>query len=226
MPHSLRLALVAVPFVLAPLACDPSKVLEDAAQESGIVPDDDNARILEFESMLNKGAYTQLINEMPKYLEKYENSYRGHNLLGWAYLKTDAYDDAMKHFEKSVEINPKWDNGYVGQGAVWRARGDLDKASAAYHKAIDILPSNPEAYGSLVVVEIKRGDMKEAVKMGEKAWELSDKTDPTLASNLCIAYHYDGQEKKRDAMYAEAKKLGYLNMATLDQIIAGEIDVR
>ncbi len=226
MHQPLRLALFALPLTLAALACDPAKVLEDAAKESPIVPDDDTARLMEFEEMLNKGAFTQLIKEMPAYLEKHENSYQGHNLLGWAYLKTDAYDDAMKHFEKSVEINPKWDNGFVGQGAVWRARGDLDKASAAYHKAIELVPSNPEAYGSLVVVEIKRGDMKEAVKMGEKAWALSDKTDPTLASNLCIAYHYDGQETKRDEMYGKAKELGYLNMATLDQIIAGEIDVR
>jgi len=71
MPARFQTALLVLPLALAPLACDPTKVLEDAAKESGVVPDDDTARLMEFEEMLNKGAYTQLIQEMPAYLDSF-----------------------------------------------------------------------------------------------------------------------------------------------------------
>jgi tetratricopeptide (TPR) repeat protein len=195
-----------------------------AAAANPIVPDDDQAAIDRFDSMLNQDANVQLIEELPPYLEKYPNSYQGYLLLGWAYSRSDRLDEAMAAFERSIELNPKFENAYVGQGVVWRERGDLDKAVASYHKALELNPNAAEAYSSLTVIELKRGNYDKALEVGMKGWELSDKQDPIIAANLAIACHYAKDEKQRDEMLELARSLGYPKMARLEDIISGKLD--
>jgi tetratricopeptide (TPR) repeat protein len=185
---------------------------------------DDPLAIKRFESMLTQGANVELIEQLPPYLEKYPNSYQGHFLLGWAYSRSDRFDEAMAAFEHAIEINPKFDNAYVGQGVVWRERGDLDKAVASYQKALELNPKAAEAYSSLTVVELERGNYDKAVELGTQGWELSDKQDPVIAANLAIAYHYAKHETKRDEMLGLARSLGYPKMAALEEIISGALD--
>lgn len=187
-----------------------------------IVPDDDAAAIDRFDSMLDQGAHVQLIEELPLYLEKYPNSYKGYNQLGWAYARSDRLDEATAAFERAAELNPKWDNAYVGQGVVWRKRGDLDKAVAAYEKALEINPNAAEAHSSLTVIELARGNYEKANEVAAKAWKLSDKKDATIAANLAIAAHYVKDTKTRDEMVTVAKSLNYRNMATLEDIVSGK----
>jgi tetratricopeptide (TPR) repeat protein len=161
-----------------------------AAAANPIVPDDDQAAIDRFDSMLNQDANVQLIEELPPYLEKYPNSYQGYLLLGWAYSRSDRFDEAMAAFEHAIELNP----------------------NAA------------EAYSSLTVIELKRGNYDKALEVGMKGWELSDKQDPIIAANLAIACHYAKDEKQRDEMLELARSLGYPKMARLEDIISGKLD--
>jgi tetratricopeptide (TPR) repeat protein len=237
LPRMLRLELAGLALAtLAVAGCDPLAKLSPEGGEpktepephptaaAPIIPDDDPAAITRFESMLDEGAYVQMIEELPPYLEQYPNSYRGQHVLGWAYTYTDRFDEAMTAFERALVLNPKWDNSYVGQGVVWRERGELDKAVAAYRKAIDIAPDYPEAYSSLVVIELTRGKYRDAYELGAKAWAKSTKKDPVIAANYAIACHYVEDYDTRDAMLATARTLGYKNMATLEDIVAGVTD--
>jgi tetratricopeptide (TPR) repeat protein len=224
-----KLAVLVVP-ALALAACDPSPKPtpgangSEPAASAPVIPDDDPTAIHRFESMLDEGAYVQLIEELPPYLETHPNSYRGHHTLGWAFIRTDRFDEALAAFERALAINPKFDNSYVGQGVVWRERGDLDKAVAAYQKAIEIAPNYPEAYSSLVVIELTRGNYQDAYALGAKAWAKSNKKDPVIAANYAIACHYANDEETRDAMIATARTLGYRNMGVIDDIVAGVSD--
>ncbi|MCA9698035.1 MAG: tetratricopeptide repeat protein [Myxococcales bacterium] len=231
----MRRAAVPVLLILL-LGCDRERPQKDSPAEAvgvpvevdaqgelkPIVPDDDAARISRFDNMLNQGAYTQMIEEIPVYLETYPNSYKAHHLLGWAYIRSDRLDEAMAAFDKSIELNPQWDNAYVGQGVVWRKRGDQDKAVASYRKAIAVNPKAAEAYSSLTAIELARGNYQEAYEVGGKAWELSDKHDGTIAANFAIACHYAKQDKQRDEMIEHARKLGYASIDRLDELASGK----
>jgi len=81
------------------------------------------------------------------------------------------------------------------------------------------------AWSSAAVVAIKLGDDARAVEFAEKGWELG-RSDPALAANLAVAYHYAGRIKDRDRMYEQARRMKYDSLDTIDKIFRDEITVR
>ncbi len=180
----------------------------------------ERARLLKINSSFTKGEVDYALTEARKFVQEYPRSDQGWSLLGWIYLKKDDLTNAEECFDKALSINPRWDNAHVGKGAMYRKLGDNAKARESYLKAIDIVPNNAEAYGSLLVIELLEGNNKMAVAYGEKAWALR-KDYATIAANLSVAYHYVGDHSKRDQFYREAERLKYDNLENLREIFAG-----
>lgn len=178
---------------------------------------DDIFKLKSIQAKFDEEQFTEVIEECRKYLHRYPNSYQGWTLLGWAYSRIDSMETALQYFDKALAINPKAANAYVGKGAVYRITGDLVEARKNYATSIEIEPDNPEAYSSLVGIEIAEGNYSQAVEYGEKAWNMA-KESPIVASNLSLAYHYNGDYKQRDRFFDHAKRLGYRNLATLEEL--------
>ena len=191
----------------------------------GCVKSDDTNTLISIDRKLNSGQYDDAIQEGEKYVQDYPGSYKGWNLLGWAYLKTDNLKKAEQCFSKSISINDKSDNAYVGKGVLYRKMNRLDQAKQSYLKAISIVPRNAEAYSSMLVIELMEGNDKKAVEYGEKAWAIR-KDLPSIPANLAIAYHYLGEPEKRDEFYKLAEDLGYHNMQAIEDIINGKTSIR
>lgn len=183
---------------------------------------DDAERLAKIDKHFNTGDYDRAFKETVSYTEEYPGSYQGWCLLGWVYLKKDDTQMAAVCFNKSLKINPKSDNAYVGKGVLHRKAGDLNAARKSYQKAIDLVPENAEALSSLLVIEILEKNYATAVECGEKAWEIR-KDSATIAANLAVAHHYLNNEAKKQQYYKAAKKLGYPQMNGLDQIFAGTL---
>jgi tetratricopeptide (TPR) repeat protein len=71
------------------------------------------------------------IRECPDYPLAY-------NMLGYAYLDLDQYDDAEKAFDKYIELAPTLANPYDSKGDYFMATGQFGKAYDSYMKAIEI----------------------------------------------------------------------------------------
>ncbi len=173
---------------------------------------------------MKQGEYELAIRKAQDYLDKHPESYLMWCLLGWAYLNTGQLIKAEGCFTQSIGLNPDWDNGYVGMGVLNRKRGDLDKAIQNYETAISLEPSNAEAFSRLMVIELMRGNYKKAVDYGEKAWRLR-KDLPSIAANLSIAYHYWGDNYKREEFYKIAEQMGYPNLKEMNDLFAGKISI-
>jgi len=191
----------------------------------GCVKSEDTNKLISIDRKINGGQYDYAIEEGEKYVQDYPGSYKGWNLLGWAYLKTDQLNKADQCFSKSISINDKWDNAYVGKGALYRKLNRLDEAKENYLKAISIVPRNAEAFSSMLVIELMEGNNKKAVEYGEKAWAIR-KDLPVIPANLAIAYHYLGEPEKRDEFYKLAKDLGYHNLQAIEDMISGKTSIR
>jgi len=133
---------------------------------------EDAGRLARIDRKFNEGDFDYTVRECSKYVEAYPGSFKGWGLLGWAYVKTDQLEKAQESFDKSLSLNPKWDNAHVGRGAMHRKKGDNNNARKSYLEAIKIVPDNAEAYCSLVVIELMESNDKKAVEYGEKAWSL------------------------------------------------------
>lgn len=187
--------------------------------------EDDQARLNAIDNRFIAGDFEYAVTALTKYVEEYPESPQAWSLLGWAYGKTDQYEIAEECFQKAIQLNPNWDNAYVGIGALYRKTGKIDKAREAYLNAIKIYPENGEAYSSLLVLELIEGNDEKAVEYGELGWKLRQDL-PSIAANLSVAYHYLGNEAKRDEFYEHAKRLQYHRLQQLDDIFIGKMSIR
>ena len=190
-----------------------------------IPPSEDVSRLESIDRKFEQEDFDHVISETTKYVQEYPRSFKGWNLLGWAYVKSGELDKAEECFDKTLSINPRWDNAHVGKGAIYREKGDLKNARKSYLQAIRIVPENAEAFGSLLVIELLEENDEKAVEYGEKAWALR-KDLATIPANLAVAYHYLGDHAKRDQYYEEAEKLGYNGLQTLKDIFEGKMTIR
>ncbi|MBU1109950.1 MAG: tetratricopeptide repeat protein [Candidatus Riflebacteria bacterium] len=185
---------------------------------------DDAKRLVQIDRKLNSGQFENVIQESKEYLQKYPDSCRGWNILGWAYLNSNNLEDAEKSFDKAIAIDKKWDNAYVGKGVMYRKMGQLDKARQNYLQAVSLVPDNAEAFSSLLVIELMAKNNKKAVEYGEKAWKLR-KNLPSIPANLAVAYHYINDHAKRDEFFKHASDAGYSNLQGLKDIFSGKSSI-
>ena len=184
-----------------------------------------DAEIQALEAMFNNGEYKQMADKASGYVRRHPDSFQAWSHLGWADVKLDRFDEAKGCFATALELNPKWDNAYVGLGVLYRRQGNLDEARANYMKAIELAPQNAEAFSSLAVIELMTGNDAKAVEYGEKAWAIR-KDNAIIAANLAISYHYLDKAVKRDTFHEHAKRIGYHNLAQLQDIIDGRKTIR
>jgi len=83
-------------------------------------------------------------------------------------------DEAVKHWEKSVKIFPKYAESYMQLSRIYANRGDFASAEAAANNAIAIDDKNGDSYTALGYVYLKQNDFGKAKESLQKAVQLSD----------------------------------------------------
>jgi Flp pilus assembly protein TadD len=53
-------------------------------------------------------------------------------------------DDALVAFQRTVLVNPQESDAYFEMGTIYQQRGEPVKARAAYAKAVEISPDDPD----------------------------------------------------------------------------------
>ena len=185
----------------------------------------DMAKLNPIAAVYRSGDVAKAILQLKSYLSAHPHDDLAWTILGHAHLDAGQKAEAEKAYKEALRRNPKMVQAVTGLGMLASESKKYDEAMKWYEKAIKMDPKYAQAYSSIVTVALKRGDFKKAVSMGEKGFQL-DKTDPVIASNLAIAYHYDKQIEARDKMAKTALRMGYKNPDALKKIFAGELDVR
>ena len=134
-------------------------------------------------------------------------------------------ENRVARLMRLYHIRAKQTQAYIGLGILARRREEYGKAMDYYIEALKLDPRSGHAWSSAAIVALKLSDDAKAVEFAEKGWEL-EQSDPVIAANLCIAYHYAGRIKDRDRMYKQAQRMKYRSMETIDKIISGELSMR
>jgi len=99
----------------------------------------------------------------------------------------DDTRDCLDHKDQDVRIKSCSENirrdaknaiAYYNRGTAHQLKGDLDRATADYSKAIELKPNYASAYNSRGLVYASKGDYAHAVADVTKASELTPKTTP------------------------------------------------
>lgn len=172
-----------------------------------------------------RGEVVQTITALKPYLAAHPDDDLGWVFLGHARYDTNEYAEAEAAYKHAVQLNAKRVEALTGLGMVASKLKKYDEAIKWYEQAIALNPNYAQAYSSMITIALKKGDYKKAVSLGEKSIQL-DHSDPMIAANLAIAYHFDKQIEARDKMANTAASLGYKNMGKLLEIFEGKWDFR
>jgi tetratricopeptide (TPR) repeat protein len=100
--------------------------------------------------------------------------YRAEVGLGAIAARMRAWDEAKRHLEKAIEINPGGEWGYLYLGGVFmQANGDYAGAIVNFKKAIELGPLNEVARDYMGIAMLNQNDYKDAVAYFQEALKIN-----------------------------------------------------
>lgn len=115
----------------------------------------------------------EAIKDFEKAFIKFPDRSECYMLYAQMMAETQQYDKADIYFAKAIEKDPKNATIYVHKGLLqlqWN--GNIDKAVEYFRKALETDEKCEHAYESLGSIEVQRGNIREAIKLFDKALEL------------------------------------------------------
>jgi Flp pilus assembly protein TadD len=122
------------------------------------------------------------------------------NNYGVELFRASHFDEAEKHFQRSVELYPRWWFAYNNLGAVYERKGDLGQARKFYEQSIKI-SDYYLAYENLGFILLKTTKPEGAIVFLKEAI-LKFPQNSRLRVALALAY-YKAENQKEAARYAQ-----------------------
>ena len=173
--------------------------------------------------MLRVGQFNaaeQLYTELLKNTDDERNISLYHHMLGWAKEDQGKYEEAVKYYEKSIEINertldkndPDLSAFYNNIASVYNKMGEYSKALQYYKKSIEIKKKAPPknhpnlaiSYSFIGQVYHNMGKYMKALKYYQKSHRIYRKTLPKNHPNFATSYSNLAQVYKNMGQYANA----------------------
>ena len=141
-------------------------------------------RLKETEDVINK--YKSKIREMDIKKEaageKENLSAEAWNFKGESLLKTGKFNDALKCFDETLNINPKLFDGLNNRGKALHEMGRFDEALKCQEMALELEPQNPAAWYNKGVTLASLKRHKESLECYEKVLETNPESASTWAA--------------------------------------------
>ena len=118
-----------------------------------------------------------------------DNNYIAHDTLGVHLFFEGKTDEAIRHFEKALQINPEYHNSHFNLGLASFQKGKIEEAIGHYRAAIQAEPNFAKAYCNLGVAYFQEGKTEQAVGSYFRAIEIKpDYVDALYNAGLSL-YH-------------------------------------
>ena len=128
-----------------------------------------------------------------------------HNREGAKLVEQGKIEEALKAFQKSVELNSNDAVSRLNLAYTYDRQGMAEKAISEYQRAIELSPSNLMAYNNLGVLYDKMGLYDEAIGEFQRVLEI-DPTDANALKNLESAKKNKTVMEEREGQIAELRR--------------------
>ena len=129
------------------------------------------------------------IKHQRKHHEAYQNLWRGGHctLNGFILKDRDTYDEAIRYYDKAIELHPEFDQAYHERGVAYSFKEEFNTAVADLTKAIELNPDFILSYTERGFNRIRTGDYDGAIS--DYNWLIKHPpVHPSTYSNLGDAY--------------------------------------
>lgn len=156
-----------------------------------------------------------MLDRAVPYLEKaltiHPNYKNAALLLGNAYFYKSDYENAIKAYERALDIAPGYPDAIKNLAISYRDAGrnagekerDLEKAKRYLRQSVILVDNDPDTYRLLGVTYGMSGEHVEAIKYFTKVSEMLPEVAASFV-NLGKAYEYYGDEETARIMYQKA----------------------
>ncbi len=108
-----------------------------------------------------------------RYILQYDNeAQNAHYMLGVVLARQHKWDEAIKEWERAIEIAPDMDDAIRELGWAWNMLGDVERSIHMLRKALELNPYNLQARIDLSAVLIGQRFFREAMRELEIALKL------------------------------------------------------
>ena len=107
-------------------------------------------------------------------VEKYQQDKRAHNALGGFHFGRQEYEEAIRYYQRSIELDAEYSAPYNQMGYAHRFLGDFDAAEEAFRRYIELIPDDPNPYDSYAELLMKTGRFEESIENYRRALEADD----------------------------------------------------
>ncbi|MCE5324513.1 tetratricopeptide repeat protein [bacterium] len=114
-------------------------------------------------TLLDQGKPKQAIDQLKTAIKMNPSFARGHNALGFIYLKQGKLDAAIKELNRALKINPDFPLAHSNIGSAYATLGKTDEAIRHFKKAIKMKPNYSDTHYSLANVLVEQGMIDEGI---------------------------------------------------------------
>ena len=108
-------------------------------------------------------------------------------IRGYAYIELNEYEQAIKDFNKVIELNPNYAEDYYGRGYAYAELNEYERAIEDYDRTIALNPKFAEAYYNRGLAYAELNEYKRAIEDYGKAIALNP-DDAGAYNNRGLAY--------------------------------------
>ena len=127
---------------------------------------------------------------------------------GDEYYIDGQYNNALREYQRAVDIAPADPQSLMSLGTVYYAMGDSDRAMQTFNQALRHKPSEPNASYFIGLLYLERGQAKEAIPYIALSTQNRDGVDAAQAYNdLGVAFSRIGDAAQAAENYRQALRL-------------------
>jgi len=123
-------------------------------------------------------------------------------------LGVGTYDQAMRHFDRAIQIWPDYADAYLNRGLAEHGASHRLEALADLGRALDLDPSLTRAYNARCQIDLETGDVQKTIRDCSKSIQMSPTLDAYYQRGE--AYEKIGEHQKAiadfDAAIAESRE--------------------
>lgn len=126
------------------------------------------------------------------------------NSLGYGYLMLGNFDEAIKAFDKAIDIDPFWDYPFDNRAFCKIQRGELESAYTDIIISLEFDNQNSYTWRTLGIYHLLKQEYADAVENLEKAFEMDAQTD---LIHFYLAKVYDAVGDKEKSGFHHQKSI-------------------
>lgn len=157
--------------------------------------------------LLSEKRFDEALEELEDIVRKDQANAFVHSVIGRIKFKRREFDDALRHFQIAIQIDPANAlQAYLRCARIHFMQNDVDKARLALESAIQINPKSSLGYAGLGLIQWRQKDQVAAIELWKTALAYNPRMMP-VRKRIAVAFYETGSRTEAVAQINAALRI-------------------